>query len=403
MPRFHYQALNAEQELTIGEVEADAVALAITQLEASGLTVLWIGFATAETTAALVAQKQTSLSPPKPQLPVIDETRDEAVLRTHLAKTLERALPLTPALRAYAEEMPSGRRRRELAEVCGILSRGDVEAATAALTTAPEYWIPLIGSTAGDNDSAGILQDFISESQQADETRRQWWTLLAYPLFLLGFATLVLVLLSYMVVPTFQSIFEDFDLELPWLTTWTINVSEWITTGAPILLIAVLLIAVAMAIKFGGPMLGEAFGNWFGHSTGIARFAASTADLLAGGIEMPDALRIAGRTAKGGRLRWASQHLELLLESGNVSAAERWRSPITATVFYAVTAELPMHARIRLLQEIADCYVDRARSRVSWSQGILGPLTIFIIGFVVAFVALSLFLPLINLINNLSG
>lgn len=402
MPRFHFQALNAEQELTIGEVEADAVALAITQLEASGLTVLSIGFATSETTAALAAQK-----PPAPtskrKAPVIDAARDESVLRSHLARTLERARPLTPALRAYAEEMPSGRRRRELTEVCGILARGDVESATAALATAPEYWIPLIGSTTGDNDSAGILSNFIAESQQADETRRQWWTLLAYPLFLIGFATLVLVLLSYMVVPTFQSIFEDFDLQLPLLTLWTISISNWITTGGPILLIGVLLIAVAAAVKFGGPLLGELFGNWFGRSTGIARFAGSTADLLAGGIEMPDALRIAGRTAKGGRLRWASQNLASMLESGDVAVAERWQRPVTATVFYAVTAEMPTPARIRLLHEIANCYVDRARSRVSWSQGILGPLTIFIIGFVVAFVALSLFLPLVNLINNLSG
>jgi type II secretory pathway component PulF len=118
---------------------------------------------------------------------------------------------------------------------------------------------------------------------------------------------------------------------------------------------------------------------------------------------MPDALRIAGRTAKGGRLRQASQYLASLLESGDVATAQRWRRPVTATVFYAITAEMPTPARIRLLHEIANCYVDRARSRVSWSQGILGPLTIFIIGFVVAFVALSLFLPLINLINILSG
>jgi type IV pilus assembly protein PilC len=402
MPRFHFQALNDAQELTVGEVEADAVALAITQLEASGLTVLSIGFATAETTAALAAQKPPAPAP-KLKPPVIDATRDENVLRAHLARTLDRARPLTPALRAYAEEMPSGRRRRELTEVCGILSRGEVEAATAALATAPEYWIPLIGSTAGSNDSAAVLRNFIAESQQADETRRQWWTLLAYPLFLIGFATLVLVLLSYMVVPTFQSIFEDFGLELPRLTLWIINVSEWLTTGAPFLLIGVLLIAVATAIQLGGPVLSEWFGNWFGRSTSMARFAGSTADLLAGGIETPDALRIAGRTAKGGRLQRASQTLASLLESGDVAIAERWRGPVTATIFYAVTAELPMAARIRLLQEIANCYVDRARSQVSWNQGILGPLTIFIVGFVVALVALALFLPLIDLINNLAG
>src|SRR5690349_9772276 len=114
MPRFHYQALDADQQLTTGEVEADAVAVAITQLEASGLTVLSIGFATAESTATLTTNKPI-VPAPKLKLPPIDAARDEAILRTHLARTLERARPLTPALRAYAEEMPTGQRRRELA------------------------------------------------------------------------------------------------------------------------------------------------------------------------------------------------------------------------------------------------------------------------------------------------
>ena len=402
MPRFHYQALDADQQLTTGEVEADAVAVAITQLEASGLTVLSIGFATAESTATLTTNKPV-VPAPKPKLPPIDAARDEAILRTHLARTLERARPLTPALRAYAEEMPTGRRRRELAEVCDVVSRGDVDAASAGLASAPEYWIPLIGSTAGDKGAADVLQNFIADSQQADETRRQWWTLLAYPLFLIGFAALVLVLLSYMVVPTFRSIFEDFGLQLPLLTMWMLDISHWITTGAPILLIAVLLLVAAAVVKFGGPYLSELYGAIFGHSTGLARFTGSLADLLAGGIETPDALRIAGRTAKGGRLRRASENLAPLLEAGHLSAAERWRRQISSTVYYAVTAEMPTPARISLLQEIANCYVDRGRSRISWSQGILGPVTIFVVGFVVAFVALSLFLPLIDLINNLAG
>ena len=400
MPRFQYQAVNADEELVVGEIEADAVAQAIAQLEASGLFVQAIGFATAETKASLTLPKSTAL---KQTLPPIDDSRDERVLRVHLERACKRAQSLAPAFRAYAEEMPPGRRKRELAEFCRTLERGDVAGTAIALSTAPESWITLIGATADANDSASMLRRFIVESRQADEARRQWWTLLAYPLFLLGFAALVLVLLSYMVVPTFRSIFDDFGLQLPVLTAWTINVSKCITSGAPLLLIPLLLLIVAAAIKIGGPFLSECYGALFGHSASLARFAIATADLLAGGVDLPDALRIAGRTAMGRRLRWASQHLAPLLESGDIAAAQRWRHPVSATVLYAVTAEMPTPARIRLLQGIADCYVDRARSRASWSQGMLGPLTIVIIGFVVAFVALSLFLPLIKLINNLSG
>jgi type II secretory pathway component PulF len=402
MPRFHYQALNADRRLVTGEVEADAVAAAIEQLEASGLTVQSIGFAAAESTAAPALPKESTLAlAPRP--PAADETRDELILRRHLASTLDRARPLTPALRAYAEELPTDRRRAALQEVCRVVERGDLVAAQAAFVSSPEYWIPLIGSTGAANGSAGILQDFMVASQQTDESRRQWWTLLAYPLFLIGFAALVLVLLAHMVVPTFRSIFDDFDLALPTITVWTIRISEWLASGASVLTAAILLIVVAALINFGGPKLADLVGAWFGRSTALSLFAGSTAHLLAGGISLPDAVRIAGRPAKGTALRIASQRLASLLEAPTLPVPERMQRSLSSTILYAATAEMPTSARVQLLQAVSACFADRSRSRASWTQGLLGPLTIFVVGFLVALVALSLFLPLVNLINNLSG
>ena len=46
MPHFRYQALNAQQQPIAGELEAESVSQAVSRLEAEGLTVQSIGYAT---------------------------------------------------------------------------------------------------------------------------------------------------------------------------------------------------------------------------------------------------------------------------------------------------------------------------------------------------------------------
>jgi hypothetical protein len=78
-------------------------------------------------------------------------------------------------------------------------------------------------------------------------------------------------------------------------------------------------------------------------------------------------------------------------------------SPLTSTVQYALRAEMPAAARVHLLKEVSNCYADRTRNRLSWTRGIVEPLAICAIGLVVGLVVIALYLPLVDLINNLSG
>jgi type II secretory pathway component PulF len=59
-------------------------------------------------------------------------------------------------------------------------------------------------------------------------------------------------------------------------------------------------------------------------------------------------------------------------------------------------------SRIRLLREISACHADRARLRLSWSSGIIEPITICAVGIVVGLMVLALFLPLVKLIEGLT-
>src|SRR5215210_6802341 len=98
MPTFHYQAWNAEQQPIAGELQAENVQDAISQLEARGLTLQSIGFAPVEPILSTTSRATTDADSARHVL-------EQTVLRTHLAKVLEEGKAIIPALQAFAEEV----------------------------------------------------------------------------------------------------------------------------------------------------------------------------------------------------------------------------------------------------------------------------------------------------------
>jgi type IV pilus assembly protein PilC len=400
MPTFHYQALNATQSLVTGALTADSVADAVTQLQASGLTVQSIGLIPA------AASPVGSEAPPISAVSPPTSEGEQAALRAHMTRVLEQGKLVAPALAAYAEEMPSGRRRRQLQTVIEVLNRGDAAQGANDLAMLPDYWIPLLSAAASSRDPGRVLHEFIDESRRSDEFRHQWWLTLAYPIFLAAMAIAVCMALSIFIVPVFSSIFREFDLELPALTHLVVVIAWWIATGG-LLMAAIFCIAAALLLWIGWRLLPSTVRfavadriNWpFGRTTAVARFARFTADLLEGGLSMPDALRIAGQATNRRDVRAAASNLATATAAGVASPPPSL--PLIAAIRYALRANVPTPSRIRLLREISNCHATKARSRLSWTRGFVEPLSICVVGAIVGLIVLALYLPLIKLIDGL--
>jgi type II secretory pathway component PulF len=409
MPWFRYHALNAEQQIVVGYVEAEGVQQAIAHVEALGLAVQSIGFASTEAGAGEPTRVLGSSRMPRREPLPIDASVEQEALQSHLENVIRQSKPIVPALRAFADELPAGNQREQLLGVCRILESGDARIAAAALTELPEYWIPLLSAAASSSDPARVLHEFLAESRRSDELRRQWRVTLAYPTAILILAAAVLVALSFLIVPMFKEMFEDFGLALPNITAVLVKFSGMVTVNWPFMLIALAIVTLAAlnarrvlpaSWREGGANL---FGSVFGRSTAIARFARFTADLLEAGLPVPDALRIAGFTSRRPPLRRAGWQLANEIEAGRGGSRQAFEHPLTATVLYALQADISPATRVRLLKELSSAYADRAARWWSWTRGVLEPLAILLIGGVVLTVVLALFLPLIDLINNLSG
>jgi type II secretory pathway component PulF len=402
MPLFYYQALNANQQRVAGEMSAESLVQALAQLESQGLLI------------------QSISSAPIPgggagENPFADHDDsgrtavEQAALQQHLQRALERGRDILPALRAYAQEIPTGRRRRELDSVLRILERGDVAEAANTLAVLPGYWIPLLGAATASRDPGRILREFVRESERAMELQRQWWLTLSYPALLGGMAIAVLAVLSIFVIPVFREMFTDFGLQLPHLTLLILGIAEWIASGR-ILIVAAALVAIVVLLRQATRLLPLSVRNWcgdhlgvrWGRTTALARFSQFTADLLEAELETPQAVRLAGIATRNPPIRRAAGRLAGDLESGRELVRPGSRGVLTSTIVYALNNGISAASRIRLLREISAGYAERARIRLSWTRGIIEPLAICAIGLIVGATVLAMFLPLISLIQGLS-
>jgi type IV pilus assembly protein PilC len=162
------------------------------------------------------------------------------------------------------------------------------------------------------------------------------------------------------------------------------------------------LIFISMRGLFRSSIFANRFPAFFGRATTIARISRFMADLLESGLTVSDTIKVAGLLTSRRGLRNAVWRLADQLQANDRAAKQIGAPARMATVFHALRSEMPPESRARLLREIGEVHAERARLRLSWTRGVIEPVTIVAIGVIVGTVVLSLFLPLIKLIEGLS-
>lgn len=395
MPIFNYQALNAERRLVSGEVTADNLAHALAQLEAEGLEV-----------HSLAARSDTELVTTR-ELP--DDGMEQHEIERVLLRVLARGHELLPPLRAYADELPAGKRRRLIERLIVPLAQGEVQISLAAIKSLPGYWLPLLAAASASHDPGRILREFLRESQQADENRKQWRMTLAYPALLVSLALVLLVGFSYLVAPTFRDMFRDFGLRLPQLTAFVLTLADWVTTGRILIDVAIVVI-VCVALILATRFLPQSIRHWAEYqflsltrrSHSVALLSRFSADLLEAELAPSHALRLAGLATGHPPLQRAAARVAAGMERSSPLVSPSDSRLLSRTVLYAVCSQHPRDTRIRLLREIDACHAELVQRQLSWARGLIEPLAICLIGAVVGGLALALFAPLISITYGLS-
>lgn len=291
-------------------------------------------------------------------------------LEYNVSQAVERHHDASELIASVADELPSkqGARWRNMADV---LKQCDVPAAQRLANLDARCWFPLFASERGD---PRLLERVLSVIEKPQQTYSFYWAALAYPVMILGFASATLFLLSLVVLPLFHSLFDDFGLQLPFMTVAMFKVVTFFSGWGVFFAIGLIALGRFLMIKrsLSGPQICE-------------EFARSLSILRGAGAPPHEAIELAASSI--------GIHKRIRMRPTR-------RGPMTNAITFALAQE-PHVARI-LIEAIADCQQDRVRRGVSATQWFLGPIAIGVAGLVVAAVVMSLFMPLIHLVNALS-
>lgn len=329
-----------------------------------------------------------------------------------VARATSAGLPLADAIDAYCDERPSSRAAGALRFLSGRLRQGvPLDRAVAATPELPEYVGGLVQAAAGSNRLTLVLEQHLVAARRTAGIRLRFWLVAMYPLVLIAVAITVMVLILGVFVPQISVIFKDFGIPLPGPTKLTIALSDLIVNYWPVALFFMFVgTAVIGSIRLlpGRPwrtrmwQLIPLYGT-ASRSVGLSEFCSMLALLVECHMPLPQALRLTS-----GALRDAN------LAEGSLRLADRCENGLSPDQEVAYLPHFPdslapvfrwnsqPDAFVSGLRSAAELYAAQARLRGWIAGGFFQPISLLIIVMMIGSVMLTVFWPLIALLQALT-
>jgi type IV pilus assembly protein PilC len=403
MATFAFKALDLAGAPTKGEIEAADKQTVASQLRSKGLIVVDIEEQAAPSAGDLLARFKRV------------KADDLVIASRQLATMVQSGMSLLRALYVIEEQTESDKLREVWIEV-----RKDVEAGLAlsdALKKHPDVFNELYVAMVQAGETGGILdQTLVRVATQLEKDaalRRQIKAAMIYPSLIGGFALIVLVALVAFLVPVFEKIFSDFGGELPAITKFTVWLSHMIT-GRWYLMIAVVAgviwlfrywkktdrgriqwdkLKLKFPMKIGGIV----------QKVALARFSRTFSGLIAAGVPMLEAIDITGRTSGNRVVEMAMDDVRDSVKRGGSltapMAAVPEAFPVMVTQMIGVGEETG--ALETMLTKVADFYEEQVEAAVKALTSILEPVMIVIVGSIVGFIVIAMYLPMFKVYDSI--
>lgn len=339
----------------------------------------------------------------------------QLTLFTRQLSTLQDAgLPILRSLKILEGQSKPGPLKNSLGDVIDDIESGNT--LSEAMAKQPKAFDNLYVNMVKAGEAGGalevILQRLAEFKEKAQSLKRKVQGAMIYPCAVILVATLIVGFIMYSIIPKFKKIFLDFDVELPEITILLIDCSDFVVNYfylfpmVPITL--VLLVKILRKNKTGAfvfdkvmtkvPIIGKIVTK-----SSIARTTRTLGTLIASGVPILEALIIARDTAGNAVFSRAYDTIYAAIREG-----ESMAGPLKATrvvddmVVNMVDVGEETGALDVMLYKVADVYDEEVEVAVESLISLLEPLMVVVLGLIVGFIVIALFMPLVELLNNLS-
>lgn len=404
MPRYQFEATNRQGETVNDELTAPSVLAAIAAIEQRELSIVSIRQVSVDLQdASLFAERSNESDVHMPAQGI----SPRPIFYRHIDAALEKRETTINALEAVCADSTPRASVREIRTLIAELRRGP--STEEFLEGKSVAWLPFI--LRGARESFTSFDSVFAAAGREIDARIVRKNALVYPIVVATICIGVLGVLSATVVQSFKRMFDDFGLRLPPPTRLLVWMSDQLVHHTIALVLSLCIAAGAIYLvrqawihfAIGSRYFGTFTAGSTSNLNSMARFTGTLAELLSIDAPLADAMRLAGRSSRHKVYDEMSQQLALEASDLNKPLSQSDVAHLfPETVIHAIQAGAGRKPCIPLLRQLSIMYDERASRRWNWTQGAMGPSAVFALGIIIAFVVISLFMPLVSLITSLT-
>lgn len=430
MPKFNYLALDQRGNETKGTIEVanqnDAIArvkdmqlfpVKIVEADKEPAKAAKKGAAAKKAAAGRAGKKGGAMNI-NIKIPGLSGGVKPKVLTTftrQLATLVDAGLPLLRGLRVLEKQEKSPALKEILAQLAISIEGGSTF--SEGLAQHPKVFNRLYVNMVKAGELGGVLEVVLKRlaefAEKAQKIKGKVKAALFYPIAVMVVAVGILILLMVFVVPRFQEVFAGMGVKMPEFTLFVLAVSNLVknnilaTMGAMVVLVIIFLVFIRT--KFGRlvwdktqlklPAIGPVISK-----VAISRFTRTLGTLVSSGVPILQALTIVKETAGNVVIANAVNKIHESVKEGETITAPLESSGVfPPMVCSMVDVGEQTGAMPEMLMRIADDYDEQVDNAVAAMTSLLEPIMIVFLAVIVGSIVIAMFLPLINMISQLSG
>jgi type IV pilus assembly protein PilC len=410
MSTYAFRAIDVAGMPSRGEIEAETKTQVTEQLRQKGLIVLDVSEKAEAFKFESILDRFRGIS-----------MRELAVFARQFATLVASGMPMLRSLYTLEDQTEDERLADAIKSV-----RQDVEAGSSladAMERRPGVFDTLFRAMVRSGESSGRLEEALERVafhlEKMDALRRQIRSAMMYPSFVLVLAVIITMAVVAFIVPIFAGIFEELasdqpgqSTELPLLTRITMGVSNAIT-GAWFVWIPATVGAIFGFLQWKRTERGRV--QWdriklripfhvgdIVRKVSLARWSRTFSGTVASGVPILQSIKITGQTSGNAMIEQAMDDVYASVKGGGTIAHPIERNDLFPPMVAHMVAVGEETGQLEsMLTKVSDFYETEVDAKVKALTSLLEPTMIVIVGSIVGFIVISMYLPIFELYDKI--
>ncbi|MFK7739676.1 MAG: type II secretion system F family protein [Planctomycetota bacterium] len=404
MPIFEYKAIDGDNRVKKGIIDADTTRDARVKLKKDSLFVTDIKESRGKKKRSVAIKGVTGVES-------VNKQRNEqvAAVTRQLASLLQAGIPLAEALRMIIEQAPDKKIESVFRDIREKVTQGMTFG--DAVMQHPAYFTDLYSNMVRAGESSGALDQVLVRLAQflqaQTRLKNKVGAAMIYPMIMVIVGIIVVAVLMTVVVPRVTQLIKGRGQDLPLPTEILITISDFLVDYWLLVLVGLLLLIIAFQtfvnsdkgrllwdrFKLNLPVFGD-----LAKKQATARFSITLSTLLRSGVPALQAIQVTKAVLDNRVLQNALQTVhDRVIEGTDIATPMKMTGEFPSTVSYMIGVGEQAGNLEEMLERISATYDEEVDLATEKLTKVLEPLIIVMLAIVVAGIVIAIVLPLLQL------